>query len=256
MNHQTKFFISLLIVCILHLIAAKLLMKIGLKCPLRLAADSLAQSVICFSLASEIDNNEVHVSEIDSQLKTSPLEQERRSARSSTEVDNTHYDFQQLIEENNTVLDATRITQQKPEKILQESIQIDPQIAKSKNTTQYKNHTNQSQKVHSSTTLTPQNKSGNLTSMSFQEAVLISSVRPRYPHQARLDGAEGTVYLKVLISTTGKITDSKIIRSSGREDLDRAAITTVREKWRFKPATLSGKPVESEKTILIEFRLQ
>jgi TonB family protein len=38
-------------------------------------------------------------------------------------------------------------------------------------------------------------------------------------------------------------------------DLDAAAISALK-KWRFKPATLDGKPIASKRRIVVEFRIE
>ena len=65
---------------------------------------------------------------------------------------------------------------------------------------------------------------------------------PAYPTMARRLGEEGEVRLDVHVGADGAVTEVRLRRSSGSELLDRTAIDTVR-KWRFRPATVDGKPV-------------
>jgi len=46
----------------------------------------------------------------------------------------------------------------------------------------------------------------------------------RYPAEARLDRAEGKVVLKAVIRSDGSIESLEIVRGSGHESLDRAAV--------------------------------
>jgi len=46
----------------------------------------------------------------------------------------------------------------------------------------------------------------------------------------------------------------KVIRGLGY-GLDESAITTIASKWRFKPATFRGMPVDFEINIEVAFRL-
>ncbi len=65
---------------------------------------------------------------------------------------------------------------------------------------------------------------------------------PPYPAMARRMGDSGEVQLDVHVGEQGTVLDVKLKRSSGSSLLDQSAIDTVR-KWRFKPATVDGKPV-------------
>ncbi|MCB1244494.1 MAG: energy transducer TonB, partial [Verrucomicrobiae bacterium] len=83
-----------------------------------------------------------------------------------------------------------------------------------------------------------------------------SAPKPFYPPDARRNGWIGTVYLKVTISASGQVTDVSVSRSSGRESLDRAAVSTMK-RWRFYPAKDSnGQAVPSAVIAPIRFQLQ
>ena len=63
--------------------------------------------------------------------------------------------------------------------------------------------------------------------------VLLSSVVPAYPEDARRRRIEGEVVLQVVVDRNGRVENSiKVIKSIPM--LDRAAIDAVR-KWRFSP---------------------
>ncbi|WP_229258325.1 M56 family metallopeptidase [Duganella rivi] len=68
--------------------------------------------------------------------------------------------------------------------------------------------------------------------------------KPEYPQAAITESRTGTVHLGFLISTSGKVKNSKVERSSGHTDLDEASRTAI-EKCTFKPATKAGKAIES-----------
>jgi protein TonB len=63
--------------------------------------------------------------------------------------------------------------------------------------------------------------------------------KPDYPASAARNGETGTVKLALLISPDGRVSDSKIQRSSGSRDLDRAAMGALR-LCKFKPAMANG----------------
>jgi protein TonB len=82
-----------------------------------------------------------------------------------------------------------------------------------------------------------------------------SNPLPPYPIVARRLGMEGRVELEVQVAADGRATAVRILRSSGFGPLDAAAVTTVRDRWRFIPARQGGTPVESRVTVPIVFRL-
>lgn len=75
-----------------------------------------------------------------------------------------------------------------------------------------------------------------------------------YPDEARRKGLEGRVLLKVTISDQGTVTATEIVKSSGYDILDNAAIDSVNQ-WRFSPAQKNGKAVTSIMTVPIQFKL-
>lgn len=66
--------------------------------------------------------------------------------------------------------------------------------------------------------------------------------RPDYPRSAERAGIEGTVWVKCLVTHTGRVADVQVYKSSGNESLDRAAVVAA-FKCKLKPATQGGKPV-------------
>ncbi len=78
---------------------------------------------------------------------------------------------------------------------------------------------------------------------------------PDYPEAAREMEQQGVVTLRVLVSADGAPKQVKIAHSSGFELLDRAALETVRERWRFVPAMRAGAAIESWVTVPIRFAL-
>src|SRR5262245_6381627 len=79
---------------------------------------------------------------------------------------------------------------------------------------------------------------------------------PPYPLVARRLGKEGLVLLEVVVAPDGRAAAVRVLQSSGFPPLDEAAVTTVRERWRFLPAREGGTPVESRVTVPIRFRLE
>lgn len=65
--------------------------------------------------------------------------------------------------------------------------------------------------------------------------------KPEYPKASLRNEETGTSTVSFLIGVDGRVVDSKILKSSGFRDLDRAAQTAI-GKCRFKPAMVDGKP--------------
>lgn len=68
--------------------------------------------------------------------------------------------------------------------------------------------------------------------------------KPEYPKTALRNGDTGTVVLALLIGTDGKVADSRVERSSGFRDLDRAAQAGL-SLCKFKPGTVDGVAQQS-----------
>jgi len=78
--------------------------------------------------------------------------------------------------------------------------------------------------------------------------------RPDYPDQARRQGEEGRVVLRVLVDDRGTAKAVEVSRSSGSESLDQAARSAVK-RWRFHPAHKGDRPIESWVNVPVDFRL-
>jgi len=68
--------------------------------------------------------------------------------------------------------------------------------------------------------------------------------KPEWPKSSLRNEETGTVTLSFLIGTDGHVADSKVIKSSGFRDLDKAALNGI-GKCRFKPGLTDGKPTEA-----------
>jgi protein TonB len=65
--------------------------------------------------------------------------------------------------------------------------------------------------------------------------------KPEWPKASLRNEETGTVTLQFLIAEDGRVADSKILKSSGFRELDKAAVVGI-SKCRFKPGTTDGKP--------------
>ena len=82
----------------------------------------------------------------------------------------------------------------------------------------------------------------------------ISQPRPNYTEEARKARAEGMVVLQVMIRKNGTVDGIRVLRGLAY-GLDESAIHTVASKWRFRPATYRGIPVDFQAVIEVTFRL-
>jgi len=84
-------------------------------------------------------------------------------------------------------------------------------------------------------------------------ARVLSKVDPEYPKLARQAGATGVVELEATITADGRVKNPRVIR--GNSMLQKSAIDAVLQ-WRYQPAMLNGKPVESPVEIKLNFVTQ
>lgn len=87
------------------------------------------------------------------------------------------------------------------------------------------------------------------------KASYLKNPRPAYPMVARKMGWEGRVILNVEVLAEGACGGVNVFRSSGREVLDNAAISTVKS-WRFIPARHAGRAVTQWFKVPINFSLE
>lgn len=64
---------------------------------------------------------------------------------------------------------------------------------------------------------------------------------PKYPKAALINEETGTVVMGFLVGPDGKVTESKVEKTSGSKSLDKAALTAL-ALCKFKPGTKDGKP--------------
>ena len=78
--------------------------------------------------------------------------------------------------------------------------------------------------------------------------------QPRYTEEARQARIQGIVILQAIIDTEGNVARLEVMKGLTL-GLTESAIETVKT-WRYKPATLNGKPVAVYMNLLINFSLQ
>jgi len=64
---------------------------------------------------------------------------------------------------------------------------------------------------------------------------------------------EGIVIIEATISSSGRVVDARVLRSSPL--LDEAALAAVRQ-WRYTPTLLNGVPVPVIMTVTVQFTIK
>ena len=100
---------------------------------------------------------------------------------------------------------------------------------------------------------TPAGESGLRVSPETIEKRILTKVEPIYPEAARVAGTEGRVELGAMIGPDGTV--ERLWPVSGQPLLVQSATDAVRS-WKFEPYLSSGKAVEVESSIVVEFRLK
>ncbi|PSW72295.1 energy transducer TonB [Photobacterium sp. GB-50] len=76
----------------------------------------------------------------------------------------------------------------------------------------------------------------------------------KYPQLAKRRGIEGTVLVEVLIAKDGHQVKQKLVKSSGANVLDDAALKAIK-KWRFSPHIVDGIAIAHRVQIPVRFKL-
>ena len=83
--------------------------------------------------------------------------------------------------------------------------------------------------------------------------IVINRVEPQYPEVARKARISGIVIVECTISKAGDVTDIHVLKPLPF-GLDNAAVEAVK-RWKFKPGTLNGQPVDVIFNLTVNFKL-
>jgi TonB family protein len=86
----------------------------------------------------------------------------------------------------------------------------------------------------------------------FQLAKPLSTPAPAYPMEAQVAGHEGVVLCRIHIASTGGVERVDVVRPSGFEELDVAAMAAM-SQWKYSPMTEDGKAVPTSVMRKFEF---
>ena len=84
-----------------------------------------------------------------------------------------------------------------------------------------------------------------------QPPVLIERFEPEYPAQLLQNKVSGVVRVEATIDKAGNIRDPRVI-STPDSRLNEAALDAIR-KWRFRPGTFNGEPIDVIFTMDVRF---
>lgn len=82
----------------------------------------------------------------------------------------------------------------------------------------------------------------------------ISGAAPIYTELARRARVSGTVIMEAIIDEQGNVANARVLKGLPM-GLDRAAVEAV-QTWKFKPATLEGKPVKVYYVLTVNFSVE
>jgi protein TonB len=80
--------------------------------------------------------------------------------------------------------------------------------------------------------------------------------QPPYPSARIRFNDEGAVDLEIYVLPDGRVGDARVLKTSGFEDFDRAALQEARRSWRLLPATRDGQPLAQWYSLRVVFKLQ
>jgi len=85
-------------------------------------------------------------------------------------------------------------------------------------------------------------------------AAYLKNPAPEYPSLAQRRGWEGTVLLRVHVLASGKPGEIQVQKSSGRQQLDDAALAAVK-RWSFVPAKQGDVAQDGWVSVPIDFKI-
>ncbi len=93
------------------------------------------------------------------------------------------------------------------------------------------------------------------TQLPSADAAGLNNKAPVYPMLSRKRKEQGTVWMLLLVSKDGLVTQLKLKKTSGFDRLDHAALQAVK-KWKFQPARKEGQPIDYWYELPLKFSLQ
>ena len=79
--------------------------------------------------------------------------------------------------------------------------------------------------------------------------------KPQYSPRMIREGNQGTMDIEVFVQPNGRVADARVVKSTGFEELDLAALAEAKRSWRLLPATRDGVPVAQWHRLRVTFKL-
>jgi protein TonB len=87
-----------------------------------------------------------------------------------------------------------------------------------------------------------------------QPSKLLRQPRPEYPEDLQRQGITGTVVIRAVVGTDGRLLNPKVVNTEIHPRLAQAALDAVAQ-WLYEPTRLNGQPVETLTKIEVAFSL-
>ena len=100
----------------------------------------------------------------------------------------------------------------------------------------------------------PMLKIGTEESSYYRDAQIVHAPKPEIPSELHEQCFKSCCLARFVIKQDGE-SSVKLLSSTGSAEVDEIAVSTL-QRWKFKPATVNGKPVESAKKIKVEFEVE
>lgn len=84
---------------------------------------------------------------------------------------------------------------------------------------------------------------------------IVRMSKPRYPESLRQSGVDGTVLVRFVVDTTGRIEPSSVVVLSSTHPLFTRAVLDALGNFRFKPTEVDGRLVEAAAEMPFEFSI-
>lgn len=79
--------------------------------------------------------------------------------------------------------------------------------------------------------------------------------KPQYSARMIREGNQGTIDIEVYVMPNGRVGDARVVKSTGFEELDLAALAEAKRNWRLLPATRDGVAVAQWHRLRVTFKL-
>jgi hypothetical protein len=83
--------------------------------------------------------------------------------------------------------------------------------------------------------------------------ILVKKVEPKLPEKVRV---AGPIFFSMIIDKSGKVRKVRVFRDSTKSPALAPLYVEAMKKWEFKPATLRGKPVEVDYSLVVHIDVQ